>query len=551
MNDSIIKFIKNEKILLSVVFIIFLFFLLGDIRFPGLESDEACDGLWASYILREVPAGERINNIMSITLFNRSFPVMANTPYIGAVESYLLVPFFLIFGINIFSLRFMPITIALVTVFFIYFFCKAWFGRRAAFVAVLLIITNPFFVFYSRIGLYREELFAMFFFWGGLFCFWKYLERRKALYFCLGSFLFGLGLSTKIMFLWYIMGVAIAWLILRKKKIFFPGMNLRKMALALLSFFLGSFLLIFYNIKTGGVTFQLMWNYLFHPTPYGINNLSYLHNLAVRGEQFLRILQGGFEDVKFWIDPAFVLSKDYLTPIVFMAGLVFIPFSLFFKNGKYSLFSGKKVLFLYIVYLTVFLCSPFTMSFIWFAHLFILFPFPQIIMAIFFCSLLYIFRDKKPALFIIYFVISLSVLSGILTITRYHLAMKKSGGVGAWSTSISVLAEYLYRNKIANSIALEWGFHHNVPFLTNDKVRPENVSAYPPKELAARFKDRFLKESPVYFITTTDTVVTNNEERARFELVKKTAEELNKSLILNKVFFNRSGKPVYYLYEVR
>lgn len=551
MDGCIVKFFKNEKILLSVVLTAFLFLLVWNIKFPGLESDEACDGIWASYIIHSVPAAERVNSIMSVNLFNRTLPIMANTPYIGAVESYLLVPFFLVFGINIFSLRIMPITIALISVLLIYLLCKEWLGRKAAFITLLLTVTNPFFVMYSRIGLYREELFSTFFFWSGLLCFWVYLKKKKFSYLCLGSFLFGLGLSTKIMFLWYIIGMAIACLILRKKRFSFPGMGPGNLISAISAFFLGNFLLVFYNIKTGGNTLRLMWKYLFSPTPYGVSNLSYLHNLNERIGQFFKVLKGDFYDVRSWVSPEFVLSKDYLTPVIFVLGFAFVLLILFFKKGKYSPFEWRKILFFYIVYSVMFICSPFTMSFVWLAHLFILFPFPQIIIALFLCNLLYLFRSNKPVLFIVYFTLSFSVLSNITTVTRYHLAMRKSGGVGAWSTVIYELSEYLYTNKIFNPLALEWGFHHNIPFLTGSKVRPENLSGYSLDGLVAKLKERLSGGGPLYVITTTDTAVTNNDERARFESVNKVIKEFDRTLMLSRIFLNRSGSPVYYLYEIR
>ena len=203
--------------MLGVLFIAVFSFFLSGIFVPGLQSDEACDGLWAYYIINpHIPLKEIEEPTYFVTLFNRFFPVMANHPYIGAVESYLLVPFFLLFGVSVFSLRLMPVVISLVTVFLVYRLCKDWFGKKMAVMALLLTVTNLAFVMFSRVGLYREELFSIFFFWSGIFYFQKYITKQKIFYFCLGCFLFGLGISAKIIFLWYIIGTIFACAILGK-----------------------------------------------------------------------------------------------------------------------------------------------------------------------------------------------------------------------------------------------------------------------------------------------------------------------------------------------
>ena len=537
-----IAFFRNEKIALFLISIVFLSLTLPNIHFPGLQDDEAYSGVSAFYIIHDRPL--KIGQSMKIRLFNRNFPIMVGK-YIGPIESYLLVPFFLLFGIGVFSLRLMPITIALITLLLVYYLCKAWFDKRMALITVLLIATNSAFVQYSRVGIYRAELFQIFFLWAGLLSLWGYFEKKKDFYLYFGFFLFGLGLSAKIMFLWYLSGLVIACLILRKRIFSVVSIKFSQLIIGLSSFALGSFFILFYNFKRDGETIKLLLNSLFQPTYKGFNNLAYLDNLKIRVSQLIETLLGNIDEKKAWSIWE-TIPLDYISPIIFALGFVFI---LLFSFPKSSYpYSRDKILFFYILYSVVFLCTPFTISHLGTGHLFILFPFPQIVMALFLCWLSYLFSKKKIILYPIYCVFLASILFNVRLNVNYHLDMRKTGCFETWTTAVYDLADYLRENKISNLLTFHWGMQHNVAFLTDCDVMP--VPMLGSQEECLSVYNRFLVNNDIFYIARGPFDLSPKEREELFSRLGKIAKGYNKELVLNKIFYNRSGVPVYYLYKV-
>ena len=79
---------------------------------------------------------------------------MSSSDYQGVTSTYLALPFFALFGINVFALRLMTITVGLMGVVLTFFLARRWFGPGTARLSVLLIATSPAWVFWSRLGVY-------------------------------------------------------------------------------------------------------------------------------------------------------------------------------------------------------------------------------------------------------------------------------------------------------------------------------------------------------------------------------------------------------------
>jgi len=330
---------------------------------------------------------------------------------------------------------------------------------------------------------------------------------------------------------------------LRKRIFSVIAIRTTQLFIGIFMFLLGAFFIIFYNLRSGLWTIRIMWMSLIQPTWLGIDNWAYLDNLWLRTGQLFRMLKGDIEER--WVWGVRELTFDYITPVVFGLALVFVLFFLFLRKDK-VLFSKNKILFFYILYFTIFFVSPFTITHLQVGHLFILFPFFQIIMALFFCYLNSIFVKKKFVLSIIYIVFLASVFFNVRMILTYHQEMRRTGGNGKWSTAIYELADYLYENDISTPHAIDWGFHDNIAFLTNSKVIPVKLykrHCWPPEELNMAYKKAYLSKREMSYIIAEQPV-------EKISFLKDIIKDYDKTIELIRIFYNRISEPIYYLYKI-
>ena len=182
---------------------------LYQLHLPGLYYDEAWDAVAAMHLVQGTPVElERGAHLM---LGSRALPLMLDD-YQGIISTYALVPFFLLGGINVTMIRAFPILSGAVALVLCFFLARAWWGRPTARIAVLLFAVAPSWIFWSRIGVYVVAqvvpltLGALLAFT----CWWRGQPRRAGLLW-LGSLLLGLGLATKLLYVWPIGALAACW----------------------------------------------------------------------------------------------------------------------------------------------------------------------------------------------------------------------------------------------------------------------------------------------------------------------------------------------------
>jgi len=250
---------NKDLLFISIICLVFISFALPNLYSVGFSPDEAGPGLWGVYLLK----GKDIDycSKVDIHLFGKKFPVNYTQAYCFALPSYLLIPFFLVFGINTLALKLLPITLSLLTLPLLYYVSKQLFNRRVALITTLLLALSPVFIHYSRIGLHTTEPMLNFFFISSIFFFIQYHHKKKNFYLYLASYLLGAGLSIKLSFASRLLGVFLVLAVF-----FFKGslnyiktkLKARQIVAAILFFCFGAFLFIYFNIATKGETFGLM-----------------------------------------------------------------------------------------------------------------------------------------------------------------------------------------------------------------------------------------------------------------------------------------------------
>jgi hypothetical protein len=536
-----------KKLSLFIIIIIFLILSLPDIYNPGISIDEADEAIACDFIFRNnSKLAQEVLSGYYIALFNKILPIM-HGPYTGRIHAYLMFIFSRLFGVNVFSLRFSSIIISAITILFIYLLCKLWFGNLVAVITGLLTATNLFFVQYSRVGHYREVVFVICFFWAGFFLLCKYLQERKLYLLCLSFFLFGLGISTKITMLFYLIGLGITFILLKKRFSILPGMTIKQIGLALISFFLGSFNIILFNILYNGETIKFLRNSLIYPAPLsGYINLAYFSNLYERTHHFIDLLRSDLNEKIAWgvIESCSIEHIAFIFVALFFISFIFVSLYAFFS--KHKLIIKYRIIFLFIFYTIVFLLTPFVCKGAHPGHLLVLIPFPQIVMALFFNYIWLKLKSKKIAICILSVFLIPFLVFNIWMNLFFHKQMKSNGGSGRWSTAIYQLSTYLKNEKIYSPVTFDCGLRENIIFLTKYRVIPNQIYKNYSLEYVQREYQRLsFKKEPIFFLTK------NSEDWIpNLNLFMELAKKDGRNKEIYKVFYNRAGESVYWLYKI-
>ena len=373
-----------------VLALLFLGLTVPTIHSPPVFPEEEQECV-LTYALLTTPADEvepaALSVIPTVELFDRHLPVMEDNAYVGPIELYLQQPFFVVFGRTIYALRILPLAAALVGLLAAFVVFRRWFGLRVAFVAALLTATHPVFVHESKQGHDYEEIFTCSFFWLALMLGDRYLQgnRPRLLWLFSATFVAGLGLCHKITFIWYLLGLSaalIAALIWRRKEVL-AALRPAELALSILPFLAATSTSWIYAVQSRGETLRVMARALVEPTAKDeIRNVDYLTNLWVRIQQLDAVILKGeiWHPSWFRIIEGVEFPLNGLFAVLFFAGFVVV---LAFAIRRHPALPRDPLIFLFIVFTVVFLCSPFTVSYHHPSHLLVMYPFPQLVIALF------------------------------------------------------------------------------------------------------------------------------------------------------------------------
>jgi len=571
---------------------IFFYISVTNINLPGLYYDEAMDVVPTMQVVLGQPVEAWTG--VSISLGGRTFPVMIMS-YLGTVCTYLMLPFFYLLGVNVFSLRLMTIVFGGLTLILYYLFVKDFLNRRVAAITVLLLAVHPSFIFWSRQGIYVTSVMT-FMAAGSLFCLLRWHRRKTDWYLYAGTFLLGLGLSAKFLFIWFIIALSASYYILRFSalplraswpdrrtilKILAFNMNAKQLVLGLLSFCVGAGGLLWYNLNTLGTIKALGKNLI--ATDQGVNNLDLLRNLLTEIKAFLVLIKGswfGFYGSSF--DNSFY-------PVIFCVSVVGLAFLLFF-SGRYlsrwgepwrrfriaGVFAHRqpvncqghsqpspgwlnacsdkaetyrtKAVFLFSMFALILVQSCFTVSGLGATHLLIMLPLPQLIIALFMEALYQVITPKMLPSALMAVVVVALIAQDLRVDFRYHQALQRSGGLGRFSDASYELADYLEDDHITSPVAVDWGFKNNIQILTKGTVNPVEIFQY-----SWDLNEEFSREVSRHLSDPSNLYLFYAKEFSsfdRYDAFERIVREANKAIQLERTFYQRDGTPVYYLYRV-
>lgn len=534
---------RSKAVIFTLGLATFLALCLHQIELPGLNYDEAFDVVPAMQLLLGQPTEPLRGS--GIHIAGRIFPLMV-MDYKGTVHTYLAIPFFLLLGINVFSLRLSTVTLASLALLATYSLAEELYDEKAAAIAFLLLAVNPSFIFWSRQGVLWTSVMTLLSV-GSLLFLLRWRREKHPAYLCLGAFLLGLGLSAKLLFLWFPLALAVTWLVLGRP---LPHLDRIQVAAAALSFLVGASPLLVYNLQTWGTVKVLTSNLT--TSYYGVNNLAFLSNLKLRLSQFRALLTGR----NFWY-----LGGGF--------GNDLYPFLFLLIAGGSLLLAVKaregwrRVAFPLLMMALMVVESCATVSDLWPEHYLILLPLPQLAIA---GGLSLILRQLggakhrfvpmgsyggKLALGAAVLIIALLIGGDLRVDWRYHRALDYCGGLQAHSDAIYRLAEYLDKQRITSPLAMDWGIKTSVQFLTLGRVNPVELFGYEsPTEVDVAFEERlapFLESPGSLFIFHSKGTTAFQGRR---EALERMAKSRGKELHTERIFYGRSGEPVFELMKV-
>lgn len=319
-----------ELLVLGLALQIFFTLTFYQISLPGLHTDEALEVIPAVQLVR----GQKVECFKDVclNLLGLRLPVMIYE-YIATVNTYLAIPFFALFGINMTALRAMPIVQSMVAMIFLYLLARELFNRRVAMVAVLLLAFSPSFVFWSRQGVFVTSV-TIPISTAAAWVWLRWLKTSKAGYLYAGAFLFGLGISAKFLFGWLVAGVVGAfmllnvdrlWTCLHERSLTPFGLRLRwrDVWIAGTLFVIGLQPLIIFNVQTGSTIRYIRAN-VSESSYWKVDNTNIAENLRERIKQLRSVLNGE----TFW----YLAIHPYASwryPSVFLLAVGVAAFALF------------------------------------------------------------------------------------------------------------------------------------------------------------------------------------------------------------------------------
>lgn len=558
---------------LAVVAIVGLFVAIAGYQWnlPGLYNDEAYDVVPAMQLVLDQPV--ELNRGVGVRVFGFDLPVMISD-YQGVTSAYAVIPFFKLLGVGVLAVRALTISLGALGIVLTY-----WCGRRlvnagAGLLAALLLATNPSFIFWSRIGVYvviQVVPLAL----GATLAALAWQRRRRRGWLVLAGLCAGLGLATKLLFIWFILGAAAAGVAVWVVEWYWPvdgaGIRARRLPLharlrtavdstwrdvaaGTLGFVVGAAPLLYYNVASGGTVLVLRANLL--RTEKGANNLAIVDNLLTQAGAFRVLLEGSY----FWFlggvyANALMLPAFLLSVVVLLTGVS--------RGQRYHRFR-RPVVFSLVLLAAILVQSAFTLSGLEATHLLIMLPVPQLIIAgaaVMLADLALRLAGGGGARYAVVARVAMAALLVAPLVTadlqvdrRYHRALAQTGGKSSFSAAIYDLAAYLDRFGYTQPYALDWGMKYNVQLLTLGRVNPREIYGQtdtPPPSFLTTLDTLFQNPDAVYIAHRDEGPSIPTAYPGRVAAFKQRAAAEGKIVVPLKVIFESGGAPLFYVYSVR
>ena len=496
----------------------------------------------------------------TVRFLNRDLPLMM-TSYESALESYFLLPFLLIFGVNIYAYRFCWLFYAVIALFLYYLFAKEVFDDKRATLFAFLLAINPTFIFAARLGTYSCIPLLMVV-PAALLSLARWLKGKGSIYFACGLFLLGLGLSLRAAFIWLLGGIFFAALVffasvkkridsekMRFKYLFYPGIGM-------ISFLLGYWTVVYYNLNSTFGSIRYSIRYFFKPKDSSLV-LSYFYCFSRRIKEFILFIKGQWfvQELGSWHNrPQTTVNNPLYLWLLAISLLLFIYFII---TRKYHRLRIKPRIFILVMFTATLYLTPFPC--VYYAlggpRIFSVYPFLILFVAVGLLDFSEVIKKRFASLFVVGLVIVLSCfeLNGW---AKSQMFLKRTGGTGNFSDAIYELNDWMIARDHLRPHAIDWGFKHNLFFLSQGKIITKEIYIWKKQVVEDidyyntylfDFRPDTIKKGAIY-ISHTENFENLEGSAKEFKCFIKENDLIPIEL---KRFYQRDGRPVYSVYALR
>ena len=509
---------------------------------PGLQYDEAADAVPAV----EMITGRPLTSLSTINLFGRQWPLMM-LHHIGPTSIFTSYAGLSLFGISVEALRVTQLIVGAVALLLLWWLARRWFDDLTAGIAVLLCGTAPAFIWWSRAGAnWTVPLLPLSL--GLLLALRRWWQTRRPAWLILAGLLFGIGFTTKILFIWLAAPIALTALALLGPRRLWT--TIRSVApltwlATLVAVLVGLSPFILHNLPNGD-TFRFIFGNAAQTRLYGHNNLDFVNNLGIVVGEFVRVMGG---DTLHFLAPAglplgglaFVVSILYLgARSIAERRLIPLP------AGGPAARDARLRLFLLLCIIVILPLSTVSTSSIGATYLFILVPLAWLSVAVairdgiaWLCQMAPPWRGVSAGIAVAGVIVAAQTATNLQILQHFSL----TGGKALWSDAVYPLAQTLDQHYSDRPIhALDWGFSRNVAFLTHGQVRIREIYEFLPSPSPA-----FADMAQVLLQDQRSVYVAHAPGQAAFQgyldVFERQARKMHKQIRVEHTFTERDGTP--------
>ena len=548
--------IRSRPAFLLIPIAVYLLFSLSDLDLPGLQYDEtlfanaALGNLDGSFVAWETTvAGYRL-------------PVMLMT-YLGAVKAYLYYPIFKFWGPGVVAVRLPVILLGLISLGFTYVLVRPTLGPCIAFLTVVLLASDPTFIFMQKID-WGPIALMMVLKVSSLYFIFRWRDQGNTLWLGVACFLMGIGVFDKVIFVWYVAALAVAfplcfWSSFKEK------LTVKSCGLALICFLAGSFPFIVFTIKTHGSSlanpnlfhlshfqdFMLRWNVfigtLNGTAVYNFFNNELFQNLA---PIFRREDGAGLRIALAGVGATIAHNGTFQ-----VAGLILSVMVIAILLRKKKLQFSSSILFYLVLLASMIVMIFMTPGATGIQHFVSIYPFSHLIIATALCQSEGLDKAPRRRWFLSYRLMGLAlgllfIFSQLYADVRYWQSLRRTGGVGMWSDAIYHLAEYAKNHADKNFALMDWGFSNQLLILTEGSIKKEesylSIKDSQNEEEALKRMCHLLERSNNVFVFHAKKY----EIFPLLDTFNQAVQKCGRRAQLLETFYQRDRQPVYLIYEV-
>lgn len=510
-----------------------------DVALPGLYYDELIQVVPSlAFVKGGLPSRVNALPATQIELFGRPLPLMT-MDYMGAVKTVAFTPIAAAFGVTPASVRGFTIAVGALALVVTFAFARRLCGNAAAAVAVLLLASDPGYIFYTRADFAPTAMMMLFkavALWQ--LAIWWQSGRRAAL--SIACMALGLGVYDKANFMWIVGALAVAAAAVGARGLT-DRIRSKDAAVAGGSFVVGASPLIWSNLSWPPPTLAALWGPAVQGGPPGGPVMQLLHRIGLLmdlldGRATGRLLGA---DVSGWP----VLSV--------MAALAATWVVVEWFRGRHGV---RPAAFVLLAGWWILVAAALTPGGYAAHHVILAYPFPHLLVAM---TVVWaacaaqrrvVWASARMPALVMCGLTAAPVAANGATVAAVFDHLRATGGDRNWSDAVYALNAYLLEDPDKPLVVLDWGLHFNLVALSQGRLR--SVEVWPALNNAAgnqalltgmfvNFEYRYVLHAPA----------ATNFPLPRQHFLQ-AATNAPHPPVLQKRFTTRDGNPVFEVYTV-